>query len=219
MSVARWRFGTASDSAVATRLANEVRSKLCLQFHRGDVAGVSRGPNVRLSALNALFVGMGARAAAAPELASSSVFGRVRRGSDHEFGSLIQLRPRRHGFLPKRPALARSLLSERVAIDPEAAASVPRSVQGGFGRLFPGPNLHHPFRRRAVKRSFRSSFGRAGVIPEQRACRSGGECCHGQNCRTEAILINLRGIDIVIDGIERGPSAHRLGILGPRVTP
>ena len=28
---------------------------------------------------------MGARAAAAPELASSSVFGRVRRGSDHEF--------------------------------------------------------------------------------------------------------------------------------------
>src|SRR5208283_5090367 len=99
---------------------------------------------------NALFVGMGARAAAAPELASSSVFGRVRRGSDHEFGSLIQLRPRRHGFLPKRPALARSLLSERVAIDPEAAASVPRSVQGGFGRLFPGPNLHHPFRRRAL---------------------------------------------------------------------
>src|SRR5208337_1004277 len=56
---------------------------------------------------------------------------------------------RRAGFLPKRPALARSLLSERVAIDPEAAASVPRSVQGGFGRLFPGPNLHHPFRRRA----------------------------------------------------------------------
>ncbi len=96
-----WTAPTAPLSRCSPTTASATTATVCPIRHRPR-AGRNSPPASSQRQVFSLFVGMGARAAAAPELASSSVFGRVRRGSDHEFGSLIQLRPRRHGFLALR---------------------------------------------------------------------------------------------------------------------